>query len=123
MLYLMLLLHVLSGTFFTSIHKCKNILIHPSIYPATHRFIHPPTHPSMQAFVHLFILITKYSYSFSFCLERLANYDLGDVIGYGSFGQVVAATRKKDNIAVRLYRKRTHKLTPGSMVFEIVSFL
>ncbi|XP_068707337.1 serine/threonine-protein kinase pim-1-like [Montipora capricornis] len=34
--------------------------------------------------------------------RRLSNYDLGDVIGYGSFGQVVAATRQKDNLPVAL---------------------
>ena len=32
---------------------------------------------------------------------HLAKYDLGDIIGCGSFGQVVAATRKADNSPVR----------------------
>ena len=103
-MYTTLLLHVLR-TFFTSIRKCKNDF-NPSIdYPVTHQFIYlttyPPTHPCKQAFNHLFILIIKYPYFSSLCLDRLSNYDLGDVIGYGSFGQVVAATRKKDNIPVR----------------------
>ena len=39
--------------------------------------------------------------TFLFAPGRLENYHLGDVIGYGSFGQVVAATRQKDNLPVK----------------------
>ena len=38
----------------------------------------------------------------TFCLAaELADYDIGKVLGAGSFGQVVAATRKADNLPVR----------------------
>lgn len=37
--------------------------------------------------------------------EHLAKYDLGDMIGCGSYGQVIAATRKVDNMPVRTGNK------------------
>lgn len=79
----------------------------------THRpSIHPASDPSLPSLHPFFCIVRPLVCSFDHCKSsniyflalysgHLVNYDLGDVIGYGSFGHVVAATRKADSLPVR----------------------
>ena len=107
-----------------AIHHYTHAGIYPSVRPSVHPAI-PPSLPLTRPLVIPYLCIVSSSrpvsfnasvrpliFSFDHCKPgnisilapysgHLANYDLGDVIGYGSFGQVVAATRKADSLPVR----------------------
>jgi len=45
-------------------------------------------------------LLKSWNFPYFLLAVELADYDIGKVLGTGSFGQVVAARRKADNLPV-----------------------